>query len=600
MVFISTVNFLFAQQKDVKKFELKWIENAEFSIIKNQKIKTSLIEGHFIDKNLNPQFTKSWEVANGASLMDFAIKNVIVETNSVATAKLFNEAKITSKIQANFNFVNAQDKTLAVLNLIPLIKDGATIKRIVSFEIAYTISSGKNSQAKTSVIKNSVLASGNWYKFAVDTTGVFKIDKTFLQDLGINTTAINPKNIQIFGNGGAMLPFKNSEFRHDGLQENAIFVSGEDDGSFDDEDYVLFYATGPHSWDTTSNIISEATHNFNIFSNKAFYFITVGNGNGKRIATETPVSAVPNSVVNTYHDYTFFEKDEVNILATGQQWFGDSFNIENVRKYIIPFYNIDTSENIIVNVRGVSQSALASQMEVRVNDQNITTLNFPPTSGLTQAIAVKNGGSIQASGNAVTIEINYNNNGNPSAKAFLDYIEILGKKNLIANGKQFSFRNFDVINQNSISEFSIANASAIKEVWNVTNPLQPSIVLNQSSNQNFTFNVVGGSQHEYRVLNENDYYTPEIIENSFVENQNLHSLTDIDYIIITQDFLIPQAQRLANYHIKNSNLKVQVVDLNKIYNEFSSGASDITAIRDFVKHLYSNSTTNKIKYVCNG
>ena len=53
--------------------------------------------------------------------------------------------------------------------------------------------------------QNSVFESGNWFKFAVDTTGVFKIDANFLQNLGINTTSINPRNIKIYGNGGNML-----------------------------------------------------------------------------------------------------------------------------------------------------------------------------------------------------------------------------------------------------------------------------------------------------------------------------------------------------------------------------------------------------------
>ena len=34
-------------------------------------------------------------------------------------------------------------------------------------------------------VTNSVLANGNWYKFSIDTTGVFKIDRAFLQRLGI-------------------------------------------------------------------------------------------------------------------------------------------------------------------------------------------------------------------------------------------------------------------------------------------------------------------------------------------------------------------------------------------------------------------------------
>ena len=79
-------------------------------------------------------------------------------------------------------------------------------------------------QHTTSQVNNSVLAVGDWYKFSVDTTGVFKIDKNLLQKIGINTNGLNPKNIQIFGNGGHLLPVLNSDFRNQDLKENAIFI----------------------------------------------------------------------------------------------------------------------------------------------------------------------------------------------------------------------------------------------------------------------------------------------------------------------------------------------------------------------------------------
>ena len=84
-------------------------------------------------------------------------------------------------------------------------------------------------QYATSQGNNSVLAAGDWYKFSIDTTGVFKIDKNLLQRIGINTNGLNPKNIQIFGNGGHLSPVLNSDVRNQDLKENAIFLDGEAD-----------------------------------------------------------------------------------------------------------------------------------------------------------------------------------------------------------------------------------------------------------------------------------------------------------------------------------------------------------------------------------
>ena len=117
-----------------------------------------------------------------------------------------------------------------------------------------------------SSIKNSVLSQGTWFKFSIDTTGVFKIDRSFLQNLGINTNEIDPKNIRIYGNGGQLLPMLNNVFRYDGLQENAIAVVGEDDGTFDANDYILFYGKGPHDWNVSPSQPDLSRHQTNIYS----------------------------------------------------------------------------------------------------------------------------------------------------------------------------------------------------------------------------------------------------------------------------------------------------------------------------------------------
>ncbi len=42
-----------------------------------------------------------------------------------------------------------------------------------------------------------------------------------------------------------MIPYSNSVFYPFDLQENAIKFIGEEDGIFNEQDYILFYAEGP-------------------------------------------------------------------------------------------------------------------------------------------------------------------------------------------------------------------------------------------------------------------------------------------------------------------------------------------------------------------
>ena len=217
-----------------------------------------------------------------------------------------------------------------------------------------------NLQYKSSTIKNSVLSQGTWHKFMVDTTGVFRLDRSFLQNLGINTDEINPKNIRIFGNGGELLPTTNNKFRYDGLQENAILVNGEDDNSFDSNDFVLFYAKGPHGWNTESLQEDQIEHVNNIYSDKAYYFLTVDNGAGKRISNNTPVTSPESLLVTTFNDYLVFEEDEVNLFANGQQWLGENLSTNNTTTVNFNFSNIEPSKNVFVRVRGVTESFTTS------------------------------------------------------------------------------------------------------------------------------------------------------------------------------------------------------------------------------------------------
>ena len=451
-----------------------------------------------------------------------------------------------------------------------------------------------------SQVNNSVLANGNWFKFSVDTTGVFKIDKTLLQQIGISTNNLNPKKIHIYGNGGNLLPEFNGDVRYDDLQENAIYIEGEDDNSFDANDFILFYAKGPHSWkvDINNNNVS---HKQNVYSDKAYYFITVNDNNGKRIQSAPSVTGSTVTQLTSFNDYIFYEKETTNLFAAGRRWLGEEFSVENQQTFQIPFPNAIQNEPLEIKVSAVAVSGLTSSMQVNVNSQDLFNLNFGAiTSGSTLASERAGSESITNSSTLINVSLNYNNGGNPSARAYLDFIEVSGKKQLIAGGFQFSFRSFEAANTSGIVEYQIQNSQNIFQIWEVSDPTNVSNIANESSATIFSFKANGGDFKEYIVVHQNDFYIPEAVSNARVENQNLHALKDINYLLITSNEFVEQAQRIANYHIENSGLTAKVVILDEIYNEFSSGSKDITGIRDFIKHVYETNSTDdkKLKYVC--
>jgi len=607
LLVIFGLNTSFAQQNYKKDFKLIWTSPQNILLNNDKQITIPLVENNLLNENLIPTYTSTWQNNSNSKIASFSLSNIKYSSlNSTIPNSVLSH--ISSEIKSSLNIINAGNKSELQLYIEPLIQKDNVILKIESFTLNYTRSSNAFKNNSNTAVQNSVLSNGTWYKFEVDTTGIFKIDVAFLKSLGINTANLNSDNIRIFGNGGALLPQKNSAFRYADLQENAIYIDDGNDAVFNNNDFVLFYAKGPDSW-KVNPVNGNTNHIKNIYSDVAYYFITIDNGTGKRITTSDPITANASLQINTFNDYIFHEKEDVNLFAIGQQWFGESFSINNTQQVDLTFTDADLSKPIKVKTRGVVSSSVSSQLQVQLNGNSLYDLSFFANSPglLSLASATEQFAEVAVSNENLAFNLTYTNNGNPSARSYLDYIEISGIKHLIARQKQFSFRSFEAANAdvNTTISYTIANANNISQVWDITNFLNPKIITNQSTSADFSFNAQGGTSNgstqlnEYIVLNSTDYFLPTKLNNSSILNQNLHALQDIDYLVITPNNLIDQASRLADYHKVNNNYTTAVIDVQQIFNEFGSGSPDATAIRDFIKYLYDNASTSskKIKFV---
>jgi hypothetical protein len=589
-----------AQKKQRKSFELSWEMNVKNATNNGLSVITPIVTSNSINNENIPTYLDSWNSKGGSSIGSYKIVNPKFSQFNETELGDVRIASVPSELTANVSISKSNGSNKVFLSMIPLVKEGSIVKRLVSFDLEYTLRN-THSKLKAVLVSDSKLSSGTWYKFSVDKTGVFKLDSDFLSSLGINVSNVVPADIKIIGNGGAILPELNSSFRYSSLQENSIYVSASG-GSFNSSDYILFYAVGPHSWNTDNEL--DIKHNYNIYSEKAYYFISVDNGTGKRITDSAVINDATTDAVTTFTDFLFLNEEKVNLLNVGKQWFGDRFSSSNTQKtYNFNFENADFTSDIKLKVRAVSTSSSQSGFSVTLNDNPAFEFNF---SGIGSAsfvrVAYDEVSDLEMIDNeAINVGLTYNTNGNPEAEAYLDYIEIVGTKNLIASGSQFSFRNFLSKESSKVLEYTISNKANIREVWDVTDQINPKKIANiDESSSDFSFKENSGVFKEYVVLNDADYFTPRVVQNGSIPNQNLHGLKDVQYLVVTKKDFLSQAQRLADYHSSNSGLTSRVVDLEEIYNEFGSGAPDITAIRDFAKHLYDNATSDasKLKYLC--
>ncbi len=486
------------------------------------------------------------------------------------------------------------------------------IYRLKSFTILSNNSDATARAASTSRMANitteNPLKSGTFYKIKVDKSGIFKITKKFLTDNGINISNVNPKNFRIYGNGGLMLPEFNHDFRYPSLQENAIQVVGENDGVWNDEDYALFYAQGPNGFNLYNsgyngyqrNTRNEtrndrSLHLNNIYDDFAYYFINFDIGPGKRVQDED--LALPSSLESRFDDYQFINEEKTNLLKLGRVWVGDPITTTKTVKFN-KRTPIRSDDNIYYRTSVVSYKSQNNSIKFNINGSNEYNQTIPNDMSGFLKLTSFSGYTTGLTGNEININITPNISPNPNGSFFFDYTEVMYKEDLIFNNSQMNFRFYDFEEGSGTHYgFTIANASAAEQVWDVSDHTNAKRKINKSGNNaNFNAAYIANSQtynNEFVAFNNSASFSPLFVTK--LENQDLSGLQNIDYLLITKTEMLGEAQRLSDYHKNISGFNTAVTDVSKIYNEFSSGSKDITAIRDFVTKLKNEK--GGLKYV---
>lgn len=562
-----------------------------------------------------PQYSLRLE---NVTASQFTLKNPVYAPLTPEEAKFLPKEQLKSTPVIRISHGIANGKATSIITFVPLRLNpqNGQLEKLTQFEYTYTqnptakkeqVSAARSRTYKT----NSVLSSGAWFKIGVPETGIYKIDRKFLQDLGINLNGLNPRHIQLYGNGGGMLPQANAAPRHDDLVENAILINGEQDGSFDADDYLLFYGQGPHAWHPNA-ARNGFSHSLNIYSDTTYYFVTVGNAPGRRITSANVPAPGSAPTITTFNERDFHELERVNLLISGREWYGEEFNAYNLNfsKTFTRFSDLvpNTPVAVTSSVLGISP-VLGVGGKFTVNLNNVT-LGTQETSGHgggdyhdagddDSTTFVLNLNSIPYNNSDLRVDISFNQMGLSSATGHLDYLLINAERQLKLYGNQTTFRTFQNLAPNATSFFRVGNVAVNPSesyVWDVTNPLRPRNLNAKFENYEATFYAKTDTLREFIIFTGSAFPSPTPF--GYFPNQNLHSLNQdgkTDLVIVTHPSLYNQAQRLANHRASHDKLKVAVVTTTQVFNEFSSGAQDVTAIRDMMKMFYQRKIANNTK-----
>tara|TARA_Y100000994_G_scaffold246867_1_gene251064 strand:- start:5538 stop:9368 length:3831 start_codon:yes stop_codon:yes gene_type:complete len=524
--------------------------------------------------------------------VELSISNIIYTDLLDSELDKVMTQELTENVAYNYYISTEKKQHYLIFYLIPFSKRGNSIKKVSSFDIQIHQNKITRLSQKIEPVNSSILSTGNWYKIGVTETGLHKLDAYFLSSMGVNVANINPNEIKIYGNKAGMLSEGMIEI--DDLLELSIDVVGADDNSFDNDDYIIFFGQGPHVWDYDDN---QFVYKKNIYTDTTYYFISFDSGLGKRIdnlphnyTLGDPTEADP---VTSYDTYFIHEQDDINLVNTGRQWFGESFAFDANQNFETPIQNW-LNDTVILKANLAARSSVTSMFEFSSGSTNIGNVSISSVSSSSNtyynsSILVQ---SFLPNLDYSTISINYNSNGNGSALAWLDYFSLQGRASLNVNAtSHFLFRDIESVSDAISTNFKLSKSSNNHAciVWNVTDPINTKRQLLAIDGLNCFFKTNTPSLQEFLVIaNYNNAFIPHPV--GLIPNQNIHGSSLPSYIIVTHPDFFNAANRLSSYHINNGD-NVLLVTTDQVYNEFSTGSQDIGAIRSLLKMFYDRAGT---------
>lgn len=515
------------------------------------------------------------------------LSDLIYDTIPPEEITLVDNCTFESDFTVEHALYLSRNNPLLQIKMLPFRQKENNIERLLSCTIEIRYKEKRNHFEKKKLFATtSLLESGNWYKLRVNKSGIFKITHANLVSMGINPSEIDPRNIRIYGYGGGILPEANNALKYDDLVENPIVVYGEEDGKFDNNDYILFYSQGPITWNYNSN--GYFTHINNFYDDYTYVFLTTDLGVGSRVEMAESVSGETTTTFNCFIDRQMYEVDTYNILNMGREWYGDFFDITLNKSYSFDFPNILTNRKARIITRVASRNSSSASFILSINGEIQKTMSMGFYSQYTYADAKTENFQFDPNSNTISVGLRYNR-ASTSSTGWLDYISINAWRSLVFTGSQLAFRNPEA--KNTHGRFVMTNANSNIQVWDVSEPTSPKRIKTTLANNTLSFASYSNIVQEFIAFDGSQYHNVEFVAK--VNNQNLHGIRNIDYLIITHPRFMAQAERLANLRQERDGFTTYITTPELIYNEFSSGGKDISAIRNFTRMLYKESDTGR-------
>jgi hypothetical protein len=402
------------------------------------------------------------------------------------------------------------------------------------------------------------------YKILVDQDGIYELSYTDLKNAGVPVDSLDPRTLQLFNQG----------------IEVAISVDGEQDGKFDPTDVLLFYGQKINTKFTETNV----------------YWLGWGEGDGLRMSSldGTPSGAsVPSSFRTTLRieqDKNYQRGDpsgpdqdhwywDMVFASAGSEYKDFTFQLTNL-----------ASGSSTVTLRGLLKGYSATPYHhtiIYLNGQKVDEgLSWPSRSEYTFNVDLSQAFLLEGLN---TIRVECPRDGEITQDIVLvNRFELDYSRAFFASSDQLFF-DYD---QPGTWKFQVDGFSSSNvEIYDITSPLTPKQIIGATLQSTVNGFLAGferpiSAKQRFLALDTSRRLKP--ISILLDGPSDLKSVSNsADYLILSHASFLSALQPLVAWR-SSQGLRVQVVDVQDIYDEFNGGVFSPQAIRDFIAYAYAN------------
>jgi len=461
-------------------------------------------------------------------------------------------------------------------------------KHIVNYQQARTwiLSSAKKQPTPSTAL------SGPWHSFAVTQQGIYRIEYAHLQKLGFDSTSLNIAQTGIYTAGGRELETDLSAAEPSLRQVASYFHDHNNDGLFGRLDFLLFYGQSVSGWEPAESN-QPPLHYLNRYTKKHIYWLNTGHQERKamEVHPSEPPDALNPMLVQTGIGRIFMEEEILNNAKSGYRWYWDWFNGNSAGHYALSAPNLAVLDSARLRLHFQGASEHPHTLSIYLNKQLLGRADV--YYALAKTFDWR--GVMPWLPNSNQLQIVQLSASGQKDEVYFDWLEMEYRQALTLRSGTLEFWSEP---QAGAYRYQISQAPTGAVVFDITDPYAVRCLRVEVADSNATFidfTAAGAGEKHYLAIAAERIKPVEEIGLTPRFLPRLRSSTHAaDYLIIASTSLTgPTLERLAQ-HRRDSHFwphsgqqpRVMTVTMEEIYDEFSAGMVDPTALRNFLRYAY--------------